>query len=38
LRRHHHDPADALRAQIGVLFDRGEPLLGETLRAAFDLD
>lgn len=31
-------PADALRAQIGVLFDHQEPMLGEAIRAAFDLD
>jgi mRNA interferase MazF len=31
-------PSDALRDQIGVLLDGQEPLLGEAIRAAFDLD
>ncbi len=31
-------PAEALREQIGILLDRQEPLLGEAIRAAFDLD
>ncbi|HUN77363.1 MAG TPA: type II toxin-antitoxin system PemK/MazF family toxin [Solirubrobacteraceae bacterium] len=31
-------PADVLGEQIGVLLDRQEPLLGEAIRAAFDLD
>lgn len=31
-------PAEALRAQVGVLFDRQEPQLGQAIRAAFDLD
>jgi mRNA interferase MazF len=31
-------PADSLRDQIGVLLDYQEPLLGEAIRAAFDLD
>jgi len=31
-------PTEALRAQVGVLLDHQEPLLGEAIRAAFDLD
>jgi mRNA interferase MazF len=31
-------PADALRAQVGVLLDHQEPVLSEAIRAAFDLD
>jgi mRNA interferase MazF len=31
-------PADALGAQIGVLFDRQEPQLSKAIQAAFDLD
>ena len=31
-------PAEALRAQVGVLLDRQEPQLGQAIRAAFDLD
>jgi mRNA interferase MazF len=31
-------PANALRAQIGVLFDSQEPMLSEAIQAAFDLD
>lgn len=31
-------PGESLGAQIGVLLDYQEPLLGEAIRAAFDLD
>jgi len=31
-------PTEALRDQIGVLLDDQEPQLGESIRAAFDLD
>ena len=31
-------PKDVLGAQIGVLLDRQESMLGEAIRAAFDLD
>jgi mRNA interferase MazF len=31
-------PARTLGAQIGALLDRQEPVLGEAIRAAFDLD
>jgi mRNA interferase MazF len=31
-------PADALRAQIGVLLDGQEPTLSDAIMAAFDLD
>jgi mRNA interferase MazF len=31
-------PTSTLGVQIGVLFDRQEPALGDAIRAAFDLD
>ncbi len=31
-------PADALGAQVGVLLERQEPILGDAIKAAFDLD
>lgn len=31
-------PAEAIGEQIGVMLDRQEPLLGQAIQAAFDLD